>query len=221
MLHSVERFGCQPESPTGPMDTRPPATPLAATHLESSRTKSPRHPTPTTRLKSHPYISARSIPFRITSLQKTPGGRVRNHPYPNLTAHLVRIYPPSLILGGSARDLDPTLRPRRPLAALHPPRRYSRFDTAQRPRHLPHQGPLRRSHGSHHVPPHRLRHVRYAPENGRDVRGLRHPLRPFSHRLDRSQRHFPVSTHRAKPATSKSSSRASWASPRTAASSSS
>src|SRR5579871_4814816 len=56
------------------MDTRPPASPLAATRLESARTNSPRPDTPATRLESHPYAICRENPFRMTSLRKNPRG---------------------------------------------------------------------------------------------------------------------------------------------------
>src|SRR5580698_6564537 len=62
------------------MDTRPPASPLAATHLESARTNSPHPDTPATRLESDPYAICTENPFRMTSLRKTPGGRVSASP---------------------------------------------------------------------------------------------------------------------------------------------
>ena len=47
---------------------------------------------------------------------------------------------------------------------------------------------------------HRLLDLRHAIENGRDVRRLRHPLRPLPHRLDRPQRHLHVRPHlRSRP----------------------
>src|SRR5215813_3213658 len=102
------------------MDIRPPSLPLTATHLESPRRKSPQQTTPATRLESHPYASAYSIPFRMTSLRKNPGGGVSNRPRPNLTSpRFTYTHQASPFFGGRPRDLDPKLQPRRPLVSLH------------------------------------------------------------------------------------------------------
>src|ERR1043166_9056500 len=133
------------------MDTRLSRPPVAPNHFASFRRDS----------SLRPHASVTSLPSALTNLYHSQELKIeqnqhlrknrgwvsvpltsfpkRNWSSATLPTQLdipsIHIYPPSLnIFGGRPSALDPKLQPRRPLAALHPPRRHSRFDTSQRPR---------------------------------------------------------------------------------------